>query len=79
MSKSILSEILKIKQFYFSSTSKTVQRMQGTTNMWDGTNILRIDICFLQVFLENYRLSMDHKCQNLSDVRDLEKNSVELK
>ena len=33
--------ILKIKQLYFSSSSKTVQKMEGTTDILEGTNILK--------------------------------------
>ena len=33
----------------------------------------------MQVALENYRLSLDHKCQNLFYVWDLEKYSVQHK
>ena len=33
----------------------------------------------MQVFLENYRLSLAHKCQNLFHVWDLENQSVEHK
>ena len=55
--------------------------MQGSSNIWERTNILKswTYICLVEVLLVNYRLSLDHKCQNLFYVWDLEKHSVEHK
>ena len=39
--------------------------------------MLQIYICFIQVFLGNYRLQLDHKWKNFFDVFDRGKYSVE--
>ena len=74
--------ILKIKHLYFSSSSKTVQKMEGTTDILEGTNILKsytyiFVLCkfFWKITDCNWMINV----KNLFYVWDLENYSVEHK
>ena len=71
---------MKTKELAFSSISQTFQKAKGQLIsqreliFYGRTHIY---ICFVEVFLGNYRVPVDHKCESLFYVRDLEKSSVE--
>ena len=73
---------MKTKELAFSSISQTFQKAKGQLIsqreliFYGRTHIY---ICFVQVFLGNYRLPVDHKWESFFYVWDLEKSSVELK
>ena len=82
MKITLLYGILKIKEFYSSNISKTFQKSKAqpiSKRELIFEDLTHIYISFVQVFLGNYRLSLDHKWKNLHYAWQLEKYSVEHK
>ena len=64
VSNSLFYRVLKIKQFYLSSSSQTFQKKQGRTNIREGTNILKSSSCILVLCYLLWKIKYCHYIRN---------------